>query len=101
MYNTIETGIEYESDVRDEDAEVYGFADDGEHAVVLAVWTDEPAGSYGVAAYFCEAGLCDRIDERFDEPIDQFDSPEAVARNLVEEDGGPFLDAAREYWMSK
>ena len=96
----IKTGIEYKNDVKHEEAEVYGYADDGEHAVVWAVWTDELAEVYGVAVYNCEAGLIDRVG-RHDQPINEFDSPEAVARHFASTDPETSVSEARDYWGGK
>ena len=95
--NAIDAGIEYENDVRHEDAEVYGYVDDGEHAVVWAVWEDQAAESYGVRVYNCEAGLAEPVG-RHDQDLERFDSVEDVARHFAESDPETSINEARDYW---
>ena len=93
----ITTGIEHESDLNDEDAEVYGFADDGEHAVVWAVWADDAAESYGVTVYNCEAGLCDDIIT-FTVSMVDYEDAEELAESLATDDPETSVQEARDYW---
>jgi len=102
--DAIKTGIDYESGVAHyethDETEVYGYADDGEHAVVWAVQTDEAAGKYLVTVFNCEAGLADAVG-RHDQPLDEFDSANAVARHFAESDPETSVAEARDYWADK
>ena len=95
--NEIQTGVEYESDVDHPEAEVYGYVDNGEHAIVYAVWAEPENEHYAVAIHACEAGLVDKVG-RQDQPMDEFESAEDVAEEMIGRDPEADIEAAREYW---
>lgn len=97
--NEIRTGIEYESDVPTK-ADVYSFADDGEHATVWAV-NRVSDDEVDVLYFRCEAGLIDS-----DGPIESFEidpdvSTEEFARELANADPEEAINLARDYWTDE
>ena len=92
----IQTGIEQESDVIDADADVFAFADDGEHATVFEI--DRLSTTLVRVNYYrCEAGLSEHdCEETF--TVDPNKSTEDWALECANANPEATVNAAREFW---
>ena len=94
--NAIQTGIEYESDVTTEDADVFAYADDGEHATVFEI--DRLSDSLVRVVYHrCEAGLSE-IDAEETFSVDADKTTEQWAEECANADPEMAVKVARDYW---
>ena len=94
--NAIQTGTEYETDVRTPECDIYAYADDGEHATVFAIDRVDDTTVH-VGYYRCEAGLSEfDCEERFD--IDADKTTEQWAEECANADPEMSVKVARDYW---
>lgn len=100
--NIIETGITYNTDAADAseiDADVYAYADDGEHAVVIPVErVDDRFVRF--EHIMCEAGLADRTRPPNRYEIDPDQTTEEWARGAFDEfaSAQEAIEEARKHW---
>jgi len=95
MQDAIQTGIEADSDVTPASADVFAYADDGEHATVWEV--DRLSDSIiRVNYYRCEAGISDHDgEETFS--VDSDKTTEEFARELANADPELAIESARNW----
>ncbi len=92
----INTGVEKNSDVYDEDADIYAYADDGEHATVWAIERQSDT-TVRVNYYRCEAGL-NELDTTATFDVDEDKTTKEWARECAEADPEEAVNIARDYW---
>lgn len=92
----IQTGVEQDSDVTNADADIFAYADDGEHATV---WEIDRLSStiVRVNVYRCEAGLSERESEETFE-INPDKTTKEWARECANADPEEAVNLARDYW---
>lgn len=94
--NEIQTGIEYDSDVTPADADVFAFADDGEHATV---WEIDRLSDTRVRVniYRCDSGLAEHVGEEcFD--IDADKHVDEWATEFAKGDPEEAVNLARQHF---
>jgi len=94
--DAINTGIEPDSDVTPEDADVFAYVDDGDHATVFEI--DRLSDTLVRVQYYrCEGGLSEHDgEETFS--VDAETATDEWARECANADPEASLEATREYW---